>query len=42
MSKKEDNIILIREYLEFKEECVKQNLFNIDEIIKLWKVCSSE
>jgi len=35
---KQDFIIYIREYLEFKEECVKQNLFDIEEIIKLYEV----
>jgi len=27
----------IREYLEFKEECVKQGIFDINEIIKLYE-----
>ncbi len=34
---KQDFIIYIRAYLEFKEECVKQNIFDIDEIIKLFE-----
>ena len=33
----QDKIIYIREYLEFKEECVEQGLFDIDEIIKLYE-----
>lgn len=39
-NEKQDKIITIREYIEFKEECVRQGLFNIDEIIKLFGVTS--
>ncbi len=40
---KQDKIIYIREYLEFKEECIKQNLFDIQEIIELYdKIKSNE
>jgi len=39
---KQDKIIYIREYLEFKEECVNQNLFSIDEIIKLYEGTKKE
>jgi hypothetical protein len=34
---KQDKVIYIREYLEFKEEAVKQGIFDIEEIIKLYK-----
>ena len=29
---------IIERYLEFKEKCVKREIFNIDEIIKLFEV----
>ena len=35
---KQDKIIYIREYLEFKAECIRQDIFDIDEIIKLFEV----
>jgi len=31
-----NNKEFVSEYIRFKEECVNQNLFNIDEIIKLY------
>lgn len=29
---------IIERYLEFKEKCIKNEIFNIDEIIKLFEV----
>lgn len=34
---KQDFIIYIRAYLEFKKECIEQQIFDIDEIIKLYE-----
>ena len=34
---KQDKIIYIRDYIEFKEECANQNIFDINEIIKLYE-----
>jgi len=29
---------MIKEYIEFKELCVKQGIFDVDEIIKLFEL----
>lgn len=43
MVKGRNNETIVREYIEFKEECRKQNIVNLNEIIKLFgELCSSE
>jgi len=33
-----DNEETIKRYIIFKEKCIEEKLFNIDEIIKLYKM----
>jgi hypothetical protein len=33
---------MVEDYISFKAICVNAGIFSIDEIIKLWKICSSE
>lgn len=43
MVKGKTNEVIVREYLSFKEECIKQGLVEIDEIIKLYgTICCFE
>lgn len=38
MVKGESNEAIVRDYIWFKEECLKQGIVNINEIVKLFGV----